>query len=87
MKIIYVACAALLSCPAEVTLVRICNDVTLPVDKRRNYTGVGNALSRIVKEEGALRKTCYCILPRFNFRHKGTVSRSWTICQSSHCCW
>eukprot|EP01034_Spumella_vulgaris_P028784 gene28784-35705_t len=46
------ACAALLSCPAEVSLVRMCNDVTQPVDRRRNYTGVTNALTRILKEEG-----------------------------------
>ncbi len=42
----------MITCPAEVSLVRISNDITLPVDKRRNYTGVGNALSRILKEEG-----------------------------------
>jgi len=44
--------AAFISCPAEVTLVRISNDSTLPADKRRNYTGVVNAFSRIMKEEG-----------------------------------
>jgi solute carrier family 25 oxoglutarate transporter 11 len=31
--------AALISCPAEVTLVRMSNDSTLEVSKRRNYTG------------------------------------------------
>ena len=45
--------AALISCPMEVTLVRFSNDATLPEDKRRNYKGVGNAFSRILKEEGA----------------------------------
>mmetsp|Transcript_265 Transcript_265/g.248 ORF Transcript_265/g.248 Transcript_265/m.248 type:complete len:304 (+) Transcript_265:17-928(+) len=44
--------AALISCPAEVTLVRISNDATLPVEKRRNYTGVFNAFQRILSEEG-----------------------------------
>lgn len=44
--------AAFISCPAEVTLVRISNDSTLPVEKRRNYTGVANAFSRIMNEEG-----------------------------------
>lgn len=44
--------AALISCPAEVTLVRLSNDNTLPLDKRRNYTGVVNAFGRIFKEEG-----------------------------------
>ena len=28
------------------------SDMTLPEEQRRNYTSVGNALSRIVKEEG-----------------------------------
>jgi hypothetical protein len=45
--------AALLSCPAEVTLVRISNDNTLPVESRRNYKGVGDAFQRILKEEGS----------------------------------
>jgi solute carrier family 25 (mitochondrial oxoglutarate transporter), member 11 len=44
--------AALISCPAEVTLVRISNDSTLPVDQRRNYKGVVNAFQRILSEEG-----------------------------------
>jgi len=29
-------------------------DSLLPPDQRRNYTGVGNALVRIVREEGVL---------------------------------
>jgi solute carrier family 25 (mitochondrial oxoglutarate transporter), member 11 len=46
------ALAALISCPAEVTLVRISNDATLPVDQRRNYKGVFNGFTRIFAEEG-----------------------------------
>jgi solute carrier family 25 oxoglutarate transporter 11 len=46
------ALAALISCPAEVTLVRISNDATLPVDQRRNYSGVVNGFTRIFAEEG-----------------------------------
>jgi len=44
--------AAVISCPAEVTLVRISNDQTLPESQRRNYRGVANAFSRILREEG-----------------------------------
>lgn len=44
--------AALISCPAEVTLVRISNDGQLPIEKRRNYKGVINAFTRILTEEG-----------------------------------
>jgi hypothetical protein len=44
--------AALISCPAEVTLVRISNDATLPADQRRNYKGIVNAFQRILSEEG-----------------------------------
>jgi solute carrier family 25 (mitochondrial oxoglutarate transporter), member 11 len=45
-------CAALLSCPCEVTLVRLSNDALLPVADRRGYTGIVNAFTRIMKEEG-----------------------------------
>lgn len=48
------AMAAFISCPAEVTLVRLSNDATLPADKRRNYSGVVNAFTRIMKEEGGM---------------------------------
>ncbi|RYH32034.1 solute carrier family 25 protein [archaeon] len=42
----------MISCPMEVTLVRMSNDASLPKESRRNYTGVGNAFQRIMKEEG-----------------------------------
>lgn len=45
------ACAALVGNPAEVALVRMTADSKLPLDQRRNYTNVFNAMSRIVKEE------------------------------------
>lgn len=38
--------------PADVALVRMQSDSLLPVDKRRNYKNVFNALNRIVNEEG-----------------------------------
>src|SRR4051794_20551044 len=38
--------------PADLALIRMQADGTLPPEQRRNYTGVGNALSRILKEEG-----------------------------------
>ena len=41
--------AALVSCPAEVCLVRMSNDQTLPADQRRNYTSVLDAAVRISK--------------------------------------
>jgi solute carrier family 25 oxoglutarate transporter 11 len=44
--------AALISCPAEITLVRMSNDASQPIEKRRNYSGVVNAFTRIAKEEG-----------------------------------
>jgi hypothetical protein len=44
--------AALLSCPAEMTLVRMSNDLSLPPEQRRNYSNVFNGFSRIWKEEG-----------------------------------
>ena len=44
--------AAVISCPAEVSLVRISNDSTLPEVQRRNYKGIIDAFQRIMKEEG-----------------------------------
>ena len=46
------ACAAMISCPAELSLVRLTNDASLPAEKRRNYKHVGDAFVRIVKEDG-----------------------------------
>ena len=46
------ATAAVISCPAEVTLVRMSNDLSLPVAERRNYKGVMDAATRIASEEG-----------------------------------
>jgi solute carrier family 25 oxoglutarate transporter 11 len=45
-------CAALISCPIEVCLVRMSNDASLPLEKRRNYGSVFDAIFRIWKEEG-----------------------------------
>ena len=44
---------ALVGSPADLSLIRMQADSTLPVDQRRNYKGVGDALTRIVREEGA----------------------------------
>jgi len=46
------ATAALISCPAETTLVRLSNDSTLPKDQQRGYKGVTDAFLRITREEG-----------------------------------
>ena len=46
------ACAALLSCPAEVALVRSSNGATLPAAERRNYRGPADAALRILRDEG-----------------------------------
>lgn len=45
--------AAVISCPAEVTLVRMSNDASQPVENRRNYKNVVNAFTRILSEEGS----------------------------------
>jgi len=38
--------------PADLAMIRMQADGTLPMEQRRNYTWVGNALARIVREEG-----------------------------------
>ena len=46
------AAAAFISCPAEVSLVRMSNDKALPAAQRRNYSSVLDAAVQIVKTEG-----------------------------------
>jgi len=40
--------------PADLILIRMQNDSTLPAEQRRNYTSVFNAMRRIPSEEGVL---------------------------------
>jgi len=44
--------AAYIACPLEVATVRMSNDVTLPLDQRRNYKNVADTIRRITREEG-----------------------------------
>ncbi|KAJ3186083.1 hypothetical protein HDU85_001001 [Gaertneriomyces sp. JEL0708] len=46
---------AIVGTPADLALVRMQADGVLPVGKRAHYTGVGNALVRITREEGFLK--------------------------------
>lgn len=46
------AAGAMVGQPAEISLVRMQADGKLPVEKRRNYKHVGDALQRTVNEEG-----------------------------------
>lgn len=46
------AAGAFCGTPAEVSLIRMTADGRLPLDQRRNYTNVFNAVARIVREEG-----------------------------------
>lgn len=48
------AIGSVVGTPAEVCLIRMSSDGRLPVAERRGYTSVGNALTRIVREEGVL---------------------------------
>lgn len=43
---------ALVGTPADLTLLRMQADNTLPVEQRRNYKGVVDAMTRIVREDG-----------------------------------
>lgn len=45
---------AFVGTPAEVSLIRMTADGRLPLNERRNYTSVFNALMRITREEGLL---------------------------------
>jgi hypothetical protein len=48
------AIAAMFANPADLILVRMQSDGTLPPEQRRNYKNVGDAFVRVVREEGAL---------------------------------
>lgn len=52
--------AAVLSCPAEVALVRMSNDAALPPGARRGYRNVFDAAYQIVATEGPLRLFSGC---------------------------
>jgi len=43
---------ALVGTPADLTLIRMQGDATLPVEQRRNYKGITDAFTRIVREDG-----------------------------------
>ena len=45
---------AIIGNPADLALIRMQSDHTLPAEQRRHYTSVVNALTRIVREEGVL---------------------------------
>merc|ERR1712083_989340 len=44
--------AAFVGTPAEVALIRMTSDGSLPADKRRNYSSVFNAIARIYIQDG-----------------------------------
>lgn len=48
------AIGAIVGNPCDIALIRVQTDHSLPVEKRRNYSGIFNALYRIPKEEGVL---------------------------------
>jgi solute carrier family 25 oxoglutarate transporter 11 len=45
--------AAVMGTPADLALIRMQSDSMLPVEQRANYSGVGGALSSILKTDGA----------------------------------
>lgn len=47
--------------PAEISLIRMTADGRLPIEQRRNYSSVVNAVVRIVREEGVLTLWRGCI--------------------------
>ncbi|XP_048380325.1 mitochondrial 2-oxoglutarate/malate carrier protein [Stegostoma tigrinum] len=55
------AIGAFVGTPAEVSLIRMTADGRLPVDQRRGYTNVFNALIRITREEGVLTLWRGCV--------------------------
>lgn len=54
-------CGAFVGNPAEVSLIRMTADGRLPVAERRNYSGVVNAMTRMIKEEGLVTLWRGCV--------------------------
>mmetsp|Transcript_38874 Transcript_38874/g.102736 ORF Transcript_38874/g.102736 Transcript_38874/m.102736 type:complete len:313 (+) Transcript_38874:67-1005(+) len=46
------AIGAVVGCPAELAIIRMQADTALPLDQRRGYKNVGDALVRVVRSEG-----------------------------------
>eukprot|EP00455_Lapot_gusevi_P044688 TRINITY_DN561_c0_g2_i1.p1 TRINITY_DN561_c0_g2~~TRINITY_DN561_c0_g2_i1.p1 ORF type:complete len:302 (-),score=130.20 TRINITY_DN561_c0_g2_i1:145-1050(-) len=65
--------ASIFGVPADLVLIRMQADKTLPVEQRRNYKGLFDALSRIVREEGVLSlwKGCQPTIVRAVFLNLG----------------
>jgi len=55
------ACGAFVGTPTEVALIRMTSDGRLPLDQRRNYKNVFDAIGRIYSEEGLLAMWRGCI--------------------------
>jgi len=57
---------SIIGTPADLALIRMQADGTLPPEQRRNYTGVVNALVRIIREEGffGMFKGCMPVVTR-----------------------
>lgn len=55
------AIGAMVGTPCEVALIRMTSDGRLPIDQRRGYTNVFNALGRISAEEGVLTLWRGCV--------------------------
>jgi hypothetical protein len=51
--------AAYISCPMEVAVVRMSNDSSLPPSERRNYKGISDTATRIIREEGVAVRFCF----------------------------
>jgi solute carrier family 25 oxoglutarate transporter 11 len=64
--------------PADLALIRMQADATLPLEQRRHYTGVFNALARITKEEGfmGLFKGCAPVVVRAMALNAGQHTRT-----------
>ena len=72
------ATGAFVGTPAEVALIRMTSDGNLPVDQRRNYKSVFDALIRITREEGLTGKSLF-----INYNSKNFVKSELTKLDST----
>jgi solute carrier family 25 oxoglutarate transporter 11 len=72
--------------PADLVLIRMQADSTLPVDKRRNYKNFFDAFGRIVREEGVLGlwKGCAPTVVRAMSLNLGMLTKSCMVLVKFH---
>ncbi len=82
-------CGAMVGTPGDLALIRMMADGRLPVEKRRNYKNVGDALMKVIQSEGVLGmwKGCTPTIVRAMALNAAQVPCATLLCVSVCVCW